>query len=217
LTAKGNTHRLSQEGGGEIGNTIIESEKRSTGKLKIAGINSAAGAVLVTLGKPVLWLFGICRVLKWTTWFGSLGLVTKITGALTVLLLGAFVSRYFDIVDVTVGTMKDGIIDGAMKELWLLMVTVGGCEVADDWKAVGVGVILGIESPFCVPVYIEVVLWVGRIPGDREFWNEDVLVEDPSVESRSKEELHWKIGSFLVVLFAVRGGRIPGLKDREMA
>ena len=40
--------------------------------------------------------------------------------------------RYFDIVDVTVGTMKDGIVDGAMKELWLLMVMVGRCEVADD-------------------------------------------------------------------------------------
>jgi len=66
-------------------------------------------------------------------------------------------------------------------------------------------------------LYIEVALLVGDILGDGESRNEDARVEDPSVESRGKEELHWKIGSFLVVLFAVRGGSIPGLKDREIA
>jgi len=53
LTAKGNTHRLSHFG--EVsGSTIMKLGKRSTGELEIERINSAAGAVLVTLGKPVL-------------------------------------------------------------------------------------------------------------------------------------------------------------------
>jgi hypothetical protein len=39
------------------------------------------------------------------------------------------VSRCIDIVDVT---MKNGVVDGAMRELWLLIVIVGGDEVADD-------------------------------------------------------------------------------------
>ena len=38
-------------------------------------------------------------------------------------------SRCIDIVDVTVGTMKNGVVDGAM---WLLLVMVGGNEVAND-------------------------------------------------------------------------------------
>jgi hypothetical protein len=39
-------------------------------------------------------------------------------------------SRCIEIVDVTVGTVKNGVVDGAMGELWLLI--VGGGEVADD-------------------------------------------------------------------------------------
>ena len=85
--------------------------------------------------------------------------------ALTVLLWGTFVSRDIDIVDITVGTMKNGVIDGAMRELWLLIVIVEGGEVADDWK---LGVILGMESSFSVSVYIEVVLLVGNILGSFE-------------------------------------------------
>jgi hypothetical protein len=46
--------------------------------------------------------------------------------ALTVLLWGTFVSRYIDIVDVTVGTMKNGVVDRAMRELRLLIEIVGG-------------------------------------------------------------------------------------------
>jgi hypothetical protein len=200
LTAKGNTHRLSQEGNTEItGNTIMDLGKRST--RPIPGIISAAGAASVTLGKSFSW---ISRVLKPTTCFGSLGFVTKITGALTVLLWGTFVLRDIDIVDVTFGTMKDG----AKGEPWLLIVIIGGCEVADDWKLVDTGVILGMKSPFRVSVCIEVVLLVER---DEEFWNGDRGVEDPPVESRSKEELPF------VVLFAVKWVSIPGLKDREMA
>jgi hypothetical protein len=42
------------------------------------------------------------------------------------------VSRCIDIVDVTVGTMKNGVVDGAMRELWLLIIIVGGDKVADD-------------------------------------------------------------------------------------
>jgi hypothetical protein len=38
------------------------------------------------------------------------------------------VLRDIDIVDVAFGTMKDG----AKRELWLLIVIIGGCEVADD-------------------------------------------------------------------------------------
>jgi hypothetical protein len=41
-------------------------------------------------------------------------------------------SRCIEIVDVTVGTMKNGVVDGAMRERWLLIVIVGGGEVADD-------------------------------------------------------------------------------------
>jgi hypothetical protein len=45
--------------------------------------------------------------------------LTKITRprATTVLLWGTFVSRYIDIVDVTVGTMKNVVVDGAVREL----------------------------------------------------------------------------------------------------
>ena len=95
--------------------------KRSTGKSKLRN-RSAAGARLVTIGKPVLWLLGICKVLKDTTWLGSLGFVTRITGALIVLLWGTLVLRYIDIVDITVGTIKNGVVDEAYREFWLLIV-----------------------------------------------------------------------------------------------
>jgi hypothetical protein len=35
------------------------------------------------------------------------------------------VLRYIDIVDVTVGTMKNDAVGGAMRELWLLIVIDG--------------------------------------------------------------------------------------------
>jgi hypothetical protein len=123
-----------------------------------------------------------------------------------------------DIVDITVGTMKNGVIDGAiMRELWLLIVIVEGGEVADDWKLVDVGVILGTESSFSVFIYIEVVLLVGKILEMVESF--EMGVEEPPIGSRSKaeEELDWKMGSFFVILFAVKGVSIPGLKDREIA
>jgi hypothetical protein len=40
--------------------------------------------------------------------------------------------RCIEIVDVIVGTMKNRVVDGAMRELWLLIMIVGGGEVADD-------------------------------------------------------------------------------------
>ena len=54
--------------------------------------------------------------------------LTKITRprALTVLLWGTFVSRYIDMVDVTVGTMRNDVVYGAMRELRLLIEIVGG-------------------------------------------------------------------------------------------
>ena len=41
-------------------------------------------------------------------------------------------SRDVDIVDITVGTIKDGVVDDAVRELWLFIVIVGEGEVAED-------------------------------------------------------------------------------------
>ena len=211
------THRLNQGDSEEItGKTIIKEGKRSTGKPKLRN-RSAAGKVSVTLGKPILWLSGICRVSNRTTWFGSLGFVTKI--ALVVLLWGIFMSRVVDIVDIIVGTIKDGVVDDAVRELWLFIVIVGEGEVPEDWKLVDGGVLPGTESSFrmSVVMYIEVIPLVEKFLEDGGLWNGDAGVEDHPTESWIKEGLH-----FLVVLFSVRGVQspeavsIPGLKDWEI-
>ena len=41
-------------------------------------------------------------------------------------------SRNVDIVDITVGTIKNGVVDDAVRELWLFIVIVGECRVAED-------------------------------------------------------------------------------------